>query len=101
MEPPPGIKHNLLNSFAPVGGIVSESMYEDSTVHRGWKRVLFNICMFHAVVQERWKFGAAGWNVPYEFISSDVEVCLGLCGFSEKSGSLQLSNCDLLRQPQA
>ena len=36
--------------------------------------MLYVLSFFHAVVQERKKFGKIGWNVAYDFTFSDYEI---------------------------
>lgn len=45
------------------------------------------MCLFHAVILERKKFGPLGWNIPYEFNDSDRECAImNLDLFSDEHG---------------
>ena len=47
-EPPKGMRANLMGSF----GAINEAWFEDCAQPAAWKRLLFGLCFFHAVVQE-------------------------------------------------
>ena len=77
VEPPQGVKANLLRSFGTGGtGTITERMYEESCPEKSveWKNLLFGLCFFNAVIHERKKYERLGWNIPYEFNDSDLEV---------------------------
>ncbi|TPX58491.1 hypothetical protein PhCBS80983_g03079 [Powellomyces hirtus] len=72
LEPPNGIKANLLRTYATF----SDDYLNSCTKSRDWKKLLFSISFFHAVVQERRKFGSLGFNIPYEFTDGDMRICI-------------------------
>ncbi|KAI9333548.1 dynein heavy chain and region D6 of dynein motor-domain-containing protein [Obelidium mucronatum] len=72
-EPPKGLRANLARSFADI----SRDMFD---VHppQGFKfkKLLFGVCFFNAIIHERKKFGPLGWNICYDWSNSDLEVSI-------------------------
>lgn len=69
-ESPTGMKANLhraLDNF-------TQDMLELCTKETEFKAILFALCYFHAVVAERRKFGAQGWNLIYPFNIGDLTI---------------------------
>ncbi|EFJ08822.1 hypothetical protein SELMODRAFT_131043 [Selaginella moellendorffii] len=70
-EPPNGLKLNLRSSYAKI----TEEMLADCP-HFAFRPQVFVVAFFHAVVQERRKYGRLGWNVPYDFNETDLRISL-------------------------
>ncbi|CAM9656208.1 unnamed protein product [Ascophyllum nodosum] len=78
-EPPRGIRANLRRSYnMQMSSMLKQEQQQGIHRPREWKRLVFGLCFFHAVVQERFKFGPLGWNVPYDFGDSDLGTAFQL-----------------------
>ncbi|KAM5227834.1 dynein axonemal heavy chain 6 [Ctenodactylus gundi] len=71
-EPPKGLRANIRRAFTEM----TPSFFEENILGKKWRQVIFGICFFHAIIQERKKFGPLGWNICYEFNDSDRECAL-------------------------
>jgi dynein heavy chain len=71
IEPPSGLKQNVLGTYDSLEWKDVEESPKADVV----KNLLFGFCFFHAIVQDRRKFGPIGWNIQYAFMNEDLTVC--------------------------
>ena len=72
-EPPNGLKLNLRGTY-----FKTPSQALKDCPHPAFKPLVYVLAFFHAVVQERRKYGKIGWNIPYDFNESDFRVCMSI-----------------------
>jgi dynein heavy chain len=89
-EPPKGLKSNLLRAY-----LSFESDWFDGACRKNeqcqhaFRKMLFGLCFFHALIQERCNYGALGWNIPYQFSEPDRQICVSqLHMFLEENESI-------------
>ncbi|CAH8577937.1 unnamed protein product [Schistosoma turkestanicum] len=70
-EPPQGIRAGLKRTYATF-----TQDYLDINNRPQWKPMIYAISFLHTTVQERRKFGPLGWNIAYEFNTSDLNASL-------------------------
>ena len=71
-EPAGGIRAKLLTCYS----VVNRDWFDSSAYPRAFKKLFFGLAMFHALVQERRRFGPLGFNTLYDFSDSDFTVSL-------------------------
>lgn len=100
IEPPRGVKANLLKSYSSLSDDFLNSCHKvkGRGVHSPrhclgpgptpyppaprlsqvmeFKSLLLSLCLFHGNTLERRKFGPLGFNIPYEFTDGDLRICI-------------------------
>jgi Dynein heavy chain AAA lid domain/Dynein heavy chain region D6 P-loop domain len=70
-EPPKGLRSNMLTLYNTIGDEQFNRCAHEST----YKKLLFSLVWFHAILLERRKFKSLGFNVSYDFNESDFAIC--------------------------
>lgn len=70
-EAPKGLRSNMMRMYLNEPLSAEDYLVNRTVAHQ---KLLFGLCLFHAMVQERRSFGPLGWNIPYEFNDSDFDI---------------------------
>jgi len=70
-EPPRGLRANLVRLY----NLHSEEDFLRCEQAPKFRKLLFCLSWFHALLLERRKFKALGWNIPYDFNDADYLIC--------------------------
>ena len=75
-ESPPGVKENLMRTYAQWSEDImnSEAFHDDPMM----ARILFALGWLHALVQERRRYIPQGWKQAYEFSEGDLRAGVAL-----------------------
>lgn len=72
-EPPRGLRANLTRTFQDISSDDYESCPSKAAIY---KKLIFATAFFNALILERRKFGAVGWNISYDWMNSDLKAAM-------------------------
>eukprot|EP00656_Telonema_subtile_P042961 TRINITY_DN4908_c0_g1_i1.p1 TRINITY_DN4908_c0_g1~~TRINITY_DN4908_c0_g1_i1.p1 ORF type:complete len:402 (+),score=68.04 TRINITY_DN4908_c0_g1_i1:109-1206(+) len=75
-DSPKGMRANVSRSLVSY----TDPMFERCKNPNVYRKLTFAMCFFHALIQERRKFGPLGWNIPYEYTTGDLNCCIQQIG---------------------
>jgi dynein heavy chain len=69
-EPPKGMRANVMRSMSQY----DDKMLNDCAKPFEYHKLIYALCFFHALTQERRKYGPLGFNQSYDWTTGDLEM---------------------------
>jgi len=69
-EPPKGMRANVLRSITQF----DDKSLNDCAKPFEYHKLVYSLCFFHALIQERRKYGPLGFNQNYDWTTGDLEI---------------------------
>ena len=74
-EAPAGLKAGLMRTYR-MDPVSDSDFFEGCSKDGEWRKLMYSLAFFHSVIVERKKFGAIGFNIPYEFNENDLRISI-------------------------
>ncbi|KRX05483.1 hypothetical protein PPERSA_04520 [Pseudocohnilembus persalinus] len=76
-DPPKGIKANMVEMYSNMNSTKEDKLFfENCEKKQEWSRLFMALTFFHAIIRERRRYGPIGWNIYYDFNSSDFSISM-------------------------
>jgi hypothetical protein len=76
LEPPRGLRAAALRALASAEDVACAGACDAAGRGAEWRRLAAASVLLHAVLRERARYGAVGWNAPYDFSDGDLACSL-------------------------
>lgn len=74
-EAPKGLRAGLMRTYMS-DPVSDDGFFLACNKPDKWRKMLFGLAFFHSFLQNRIRYGAIGFNIPYEFNENDLRICL-------------------------